>query len=87
MTDWMLSAFQAITLLATRRGGGVPGFAIEVKRSDAPTVERGFHTACDDLGITTRWLIYLGERRYPKSYGIEALPLTDALSDLMSRLN
>jgi uncharacterized protein len=31
--------------------GGVPDIAIDVKRSSAPTVERGFHTACDDLGI------------------------------------
>lgn len=37
--------------------GGVPEIAIEVKRSTAPSVERGFHLACDDLGIEKRWLI------------------------------
>jgi uncharacterized protein len=62
--------------------GGVPEIAIEVKRSSAPTVERGFHTACEDLGIRKRWLVYPGERAYPKPNGIEAMPLVDALERL-----
>ncbi len=62
--------------------GGTPDIAIEVKRSTAPAVERGFHTACDDLGIKTRWLIYPGDRAYPKSLGIDVLPLVDALRRL-----
>ena len=60
----------------------MPDIAIEVKRSSAPTVERGFHTACDDLNIQKRWLIYPGERTYPKPNGIEVLPLVDALERL-----
>jgi predicted AAA+ superfamily ATPase len=62
--------------------GGVPDIAIEVKRSSAPAVERGFHTACADLGIEKRWLIYPGEHAYPKPHGIEALPLVTALERL-----
>jgi uncharacterized protein len=62
--------------------GGVPDIAIEVKRSSAPTVERGFHTACDDLSIQKRWLIYPGERAYAKLNGIEVLPLVSALERL-----
>jgi uncharacterized protein len=53
--------------------GGLPDIAIEVKRSSAPTVERGFHTACDDLGIQKRWLIYPGEIAYAKPNGIQVL--------------
>lgn len=62
--------------------GGVPAIAIEVKRSTAPVVERGFHTACDDLKIDTRWVIYPGEHAYPRPHGIEVLPLVDALTRL-----
>jgi predicted AAA+ superfamily ATPase len=62
--------------------GGLPDIAIDVKRSSAPTVERGFHTGCDDLGIQKRWVIYPGERAYPKPNGIEVLPLVDALEQL-----
>jgi predicted AAA+ superfamily ATPase len=62
--------------------GGTPVIAIDVKRSTAPVVERGFHLACHDLGIATRWLIYPGDMAYPKPHGIEALPLVEALKRL-----
>jgi predicted AAA+ superfamily ATPase len=62
--------------------GGTPEIAIEVKRSSAPTVERGFHLACDDLGIDKRWLIYPRDKAYPKPHGIIAMPLVDALAQV-----
>lgn len=65
--------------------GGEPDIAIEVKRSSAPTVERGFHTACADLGVQKRWLIYPGERAYSMPRGIQVLPLVDALEQLSLR--
>ncbi|KAJ8137588.1 hypothetical protein OY671_009199, partial [Metschnikowia pulcherrima] len=58
--------------------GGVPEVAIEVKRSTAPSVERGFHLACDDLEIEKRWSIYPGEMAYPKPHGITAMPSVQA---------
>ena len=64
--------------------GGVPEVAIEVKRSTAPSVERGFHLACDDLEIEKRWLIYPGEMAYPKPHGITAMPLVQALEQLVA---
>ena len=73
-----------IDLLLVR--GGVPSIAIEVKRSTAPVVERGFHTACDDLHINTRWVIYPGEHAYPRPHGIEVLPLVEALTRLTAGL-
>jgi uncharacterized protein len=69
-----------IDLLLVR--GGKPEIAIEIKRSSAPSVERGFHVACDDLGIEKRWLIYPGTLAYGKSNGIQVLPLIDALQEL-----
>jgi uncharacterized protein len=60
--------------------GGVPEIAMEVKRSSAPNVERGFHVACDDLGIEKRWLIYPQDRVYPKAHGVMAMPLVEALA-------
>lgn len=64
--------------------GGVPEVAIEVKRSTAPSVERGFHLACDDLEIEKRWLIYPGDKSYPKPHGITAMPLVQALEQLVA---
>jgi uncharacterized protein len=62
--------------------GGVPEIAIEVKRSSAPTVERGFHLACDDLGIEKRWLIYPRDTAYPKAHGIMVMPLVEAIAQV-----
>ena len=56
--------------------GGIPGMAIEVKRSSAPTLDRGFGTACDDLKISQRFVVYPGEDTYPLRHGAQAISLT-----------
>jgi hypothetical protein len=40
-------------------------WAIEVKRSSAPKIERGFHMACADLEPEKRFVVYPGEERFP----------------------
>ena len=46
----------------------VPGgkiWAIEIKRSLAPKLSRGFHQACDDLRADERFVVYPGEEAFP----------------------
>jgi predicted AAA+ superfamily ATPase len=50
-------------------------WAVEVKRSLTPKVERGFHSACADLAPTNKFVVYPGEERYPLAKDIEAIPL------------
>lgn len=50
-------------------------WAIEVKRSLAPKVEKGFHFACEDLKPDRRFVVYSGSEHYPLSTGIEAIDL------------
>lgn len=50
-------------------------WAVEVKRSLAPKVERGFHNACADLLPAKKFVVYPGEERYPLAQDIEAIPL------------
>jgi len=52
-----------IDLLLTLPGGDI--WAIEIKRSLAPKVERGFHHACADLGPARRILVYPGSETWP----------------------
>ena len=40
-------------------------WAIEVKRSSAPKMERGFHSACADLNPQQRFIVYAGTERFP----------------------
>jgi uncharacterized protein len=55
--------------------GNVPVMAIEVKLSSAPTVGKGFTSACDALGVTRRYVVYSGEESYPLRHGIQAVSL------------
>ena len=55
--------------------GGVPLIAIEVKQSMAPSPERGFAVACDDLGIVRRHVVYPGTESIPLRHGAEAIGL------------
>ena len=54
-------------------------WAIEIKRSTAPKVERGFHSACEDIQPSRKWLVYPGAEAYPMRDSIEAMPLQVAM--------
>lgn len=57
-------------------------WAIEIKRSLAPRLERGFHIACDDLKPQRKLVIYPGTEPIPLAADITALPLARACSEL-----
>lgn len=52
-------------------------WAVEIKRSLGPKVERGFHAACEDLAPARKFVVYPGQERYPIAADIEAIPLTE----------
>ncbi len=62
-----------VDLVLTLPGGGC--WAIEVKRSLAPKVERGFHHACEDLQPERRIVVYPGVEAFPLPNGIEVMSL------------
>lgn len=57
--------------------GGRPEIAIEVKRASAPSPDKGFAIACDDLGIARRYVIYPGQERFPLRHGAQAISLAE----------
>lgn len=67
-----------IDLLLTWPGGRT--WAVEIKRSAAPRVERGFHSACEDVQPVRRCLVYPGQERYPVAEGVEALSLAQLIA-------
>lgn len=62
--------------------GGKPAMAIEVKRSSAPSPDKGFAIACDDLAIHRRYLVYPGQERFPLRHGAEAISLPELMAML-----
>lgn len=65
---------------------GKPWAAIEIKRSTAPTLGRGFEVACTDLGIENRYVVYPGTQSFPMRHGAMAMGLPDLMATL-KRLN
>jgi predicted AAA+ superfamily ATPase len=67
------SAGAEIDLVLAPPGEGL--WAIEIKRSSAPTVEKGFHIACEDLKPKRRFVVYPGEERFPIASDTEVIGL------------
>lgn len=80
---WRTSAGAEIDLLLVWPGDEL--WAVEIKRSLAPKVERGFHLACADLRPARRLLVYPGSDRYPAAEGIEAIGLEELMRELAAR--
>jgi uncharacterized protein len=64
-----------VDLVIGRPGG--EAWAVEVKRSLAPTLERGFHSALADLEPQRALVVYPGDERYRLSASIEAIGLAE----------
>ncbi len=57
--------------------GGTPEMAIEVKRSSAPSLDKGFAIACDDLAVKKRFVVYPGAEQFGLRHGAQAISLWD----------
>lgn len=60
-------------------------WAIEIKRSSAPKIEKGFHAAMEDVQPSRAYIVYGGHERYAKGNGVEAIGLRDLATILSER--
>ena len=67
-----------IDLLLAWPGGEL--WAIEIKRSLGPKLERGFHAACEDLAPARKFVVYPGRERYRVAPDIEVLSLEELVA-------
>jgi predicted AAA+ superfamily ATPase len=56
--------------------------AVEIKRSLAPTVSKGFHLGCEDIKAKHRYIVYPGKEKYPISGNITVMPLAEMMTEL-----
>jgi uncharacterized protein len=61
--------------LVLRYGDELRG--VEIKRMDTPRLTRSIRIAIEDLGLKQVAVIYPGEKRFPLSEKVEAVPLSD----------
>lgn len=57
-------------------------FAIEIKRSLAPSLSKGFHLGCEDIGATKCFIVYSGKERFPVTKEVTAIPLLEMMNEL-----
>lgn len=60
-------------------------WAIEIKRSDTPKLERGFHLACQDVLPEAKFVVYPGTEQFPLRYNVRAIGLRE-LCELVAEL-
>lgn len=70
-----------IDLLLTFPGGR--SWAIEIKRSLAPRVDKGFQHACEDVDPARRLVVYPGSERFRLSRDVEVVPLATLGQELL----
>jgi uncharacterized protein len=71
-----------VDLVLTLPGGKL--WAIEIKRSSAPKLERGFYSACADLEPNKRFVVYPGEERFSLDDETEAVSVSTLAKTLES---
>ena len=68
--------------LVLELGGSHGIWAIEIKKSTAPKLDRGFHLSVEDIQPNRVFVVYTGQERYPKSADIEVLCLRELAQEL-----
>lgn len=61
--------------------------AIEIKRSLAPSVSKGFHLGCEDIKAKHRYVVYPGKEKYPISNGVIVMPLVETMTEFLDILS
>jgi uncharacterized protein len=57
-------------------------YALEIKRSMNPSVSKGFHLGCEDIGATRRFIVYPGKERFPVTKDVMAIPILDMMEEI-----
>jgi hypothetical protein len=60
-------------------------WAIEIKRSLAPKLEKGFHKACEHIQPTQKWVVFAGQDSYRLQEDVQAVPLYALMNKLKER--
>ncbi len=61
-------------------------YAIEIKRSLAPTVSKGFYLGCEDIKATKRYIVYPGKESFPSAGGVKTIALVDLMKELQGEV-
>lgn len=58
-------------------------WAIEIKRSSVPSINKGFYIAADDISATRRYVVYAGQDKFSMGKGVLAISLREIMEEVM----
>ncbi|OGT49134.1 MAG: hypothetical protein A3F17_06665 [Gammaproteobacteria bacterium RIFCSPHIGHO2_12_FULL_41_15] len=61
-------------------------WAVEIKASRIPTVKKGFHTACEDLKVKRKFVVYTGEDEFSLGSKTTVISLARFVEELRTHL-
>lgn len=61
-------------------------WAIEIKNSVSPKIRKGFHSACDDVKATRKYVVYGGSDEFPIGKDAVVISLKNLLMKLQEHL-
>lgn len=64
---------------------GQEKWAIEIKRSSAPALSKGFHIACNDVKADRKLVVYSGSDKFSMGDGVTAIPLSMLMQELLDK--
>ena len=64
---------------------GQEKWAIEIKRSSAPALSKGFHISCEDIQADRKFVIYSGKDRFPMGEDVTAISLADMMQEILTK--
>jgi predicted AAA+ superfamily ATPase len=62
-------------------------WAVEIKKTTAPKLTKGFHIACDDLKPARKLVVYGGDEAFQLKEGVTAMPLIQLLDEIDTMKN
>ena len=65
---------------------GQEKWAIEIKRSAAPALSKGFHIACADIGASRKFAVYSGMDRFPFGDAVTAISLAGLMQEILTKI-
>jgi predicted AAA+ superfamily ATPase len=77
-TKWRYSYYRTTSqteIDLVLEGPGKKVWAVEIKRSAAPVLSKGFHTASADIKATEKFVVYSGNEKFPMTSGTQAIGL------------
>jgi len=61
---------------------GQQKWAIEIKRSSAPSLSKGFYIGCEDIKADKRYVVYSGADKFSLGQGVTAISLYELLQEI-----